>query len=307
MRFEEIRDGILLMLWGFFLKMVIADRIAIFVDTVYGNYNEYGGWYLIIATLLFAVQIYCDFGGYSTIAMGAAGILGIHLMENFNAPYLSRSCQEFWNRWHISLSSWFRDYLYIPLGGNRKGVIRKYLNLMIIFFCSGLWHGAAYTYVIWGLLNGLYQVVGAMLKPLRNLLVKLLHLDRESIGHQILSMFVTFVLIDFSWIFFRADTLNDALAIIRNIFTASNPWVLFDNSLFKCGLDQRNFHLLLVMILVLFVVDIFNYNGVRLREVIAEQDFWFRWLVISVAIVAILLLGTWGPSYNEATFIYFQF
>ena len=306
-RFEEIRDGILLMLWGFFLKMVIADRIAIFVDTVYGNYNEYGGWYLIIATLLFAVQIYCDFGGYSTIAMGAAGILGIHLMENFNAPYLSRSCQEFWNRWHISLSSWFRDYLYIPLGGNRKGVIRKYLNLMIIFFCSGLWHGAAYTYVIWGLLNGLYQVVGAMLKPLRNLLVKLLHLDRESIGHQILSMFVTFVLIDFSWIFFRADTLNDALAIIRNIFTASNPWVLFDNSLFKCGLDQRNFHLLLVMILVLFVVDIFNYNGVRLREVIAEQDFWFRWLVISVAIVAILLLGTWGPSYNEATFIYFQF
>ncbi len=147
---DSFREGILLMLWCYFLKVVLADRIAIFVDTVYGGYNNYPGMYLTIATLLFSVQIYCDFGGYSTIAIGTARILGIELMDNFNAPYLSSSVSEFWRRWHISLSSWFRDYLYIPLGGNRKGSVRKNLNLMIVFLVSGLWHGAQWTYVIWG-------------------------------------------------------------------------------------------------------------------------------------------------------------
>lgn len=154
--FDSFRDGILLMLWGYFMKVVLADRIAVFVDTVYGDFETYTGVYLIVATILFAVQIYCDFSGYSVIAMGAAEILGIRLMENFNAPYLSVSVAEFWRRWHISLSSWFRDYLYIPLGGNRKGKMRKYINLLITFGVSGLWHGADWSYVIWGLLNGVW-------------------------------------------------------------------------------------------------------------------------------------------------------
>lgn len=148
--YDSAREGALLMLWGYFLKLVLADRIAIFVDTVYGDYVNYGGWYLVMATALFAVQIYCDFGGYSVIAMGAAKILGISLVENFDAPYLSKSVSEFWRRWHISLNSWFRDYLYIPLGGSRKGTMKKYLNLMIVFLVSGLWHGAQWTFVIWG-------------------------------------------------------------------------------------------------------------------------------------------------------------
>lgn len=148
--FETMRDGVFLMLWGYFLKVVLADRIAIFVDTVYGDFTRYGGYYLVVATLLFSVQVYCDFYGYSTIAMGASEILGIHLMENFDAPYLSRSVSEFWRRWHISLSSWFRDYLYIPLGGNRKGKLRKHINLMIVFLLSGLWHGSKWSFVAWG-------------------------------------------------------------------------------------------------------------------------------------------------------------
>ena len=135
-------DGLLLMIWGYFLKLVIADRIAIFVDNVYANVDIYDGRYLLLASVLFAFQIYCDFAGYSTIAIGAAEVMGFELMENFNSPYLSQSVAEFWRRWHISLSSWFKDYLYIPLGGNRKGKIRKYINIMIVFLVSGLWHGA---------------------------------------------------------------------------------------------------------------------------------------------------------------------
>lgn len=150
---QRVKDGLLLMIWGGFQKIVIADRVAIVVDTVFNNFPEYGGMYIVVASILFAVQIYCDFAGYSTIAIGAAKVMGFALMENFNAPYFSTSVSEFWRRWHISLSSWFKDYLYIPLGGNRKGKLRKYINLMIVFIVSGLWHGAEWSFVIWGALN----------------------------------------------------------------------------------------------------------------------------------------------------------
>lgn len=153
--FQRVKDGILLMLWGFFQKIIIADRAAIVVDTIFNNYSSYGGIYIIFAVILFAFQIYCDFAGYSGIAIGAAKVMGFELMENFKSPYLSKSISEFWRRWHISLSSWFRDYIYIPLGGNRKGTLRKYINLMIVFLLSGLWHGANWTFVIWGALNRL--------------------------------------------------------------------------------------------------------------------------------------------------------
>ena len=304
---DRIRDGVLLMLWGYFLKVVLADRIAIVVDAVYNDPATYGGWYLIVATVLFAFQIYCDFAGYSTIAIGAAGILGIDLMENFNAPYLARSVGEFWRRWHISLSSWFRDYLYIPLGGNRKGKIRKYFNLMIVFLVSGLWHGASWHYVAWGGLNGLYQVVGETTKPMRDKAVKALGLHRESLGHRLLQMLITFVLVDFAWIFFRADGFITGLRIIKSIATVHNPWVLFDGSLYKCGIDQKNFHLMVVCIAVLLTADICKYHGVCIYEVISKQDVWVRWLVFSISVCFILLVGVWGPGYNAANFIYFQF
>ena len=157
--FNRALNGFLLMLWGFFLKIVLADRIAIFVDTIYENYEKYPGAYLLIATILFALQIYCDFAGYSTIAIGASEILGISLMENFDAPYLSTSVGQFWRRWHISLTSWFKDYLYIPLGGNRKSKIGGYINLLVVFLLTGIWHGAAWTFIIWGLLNGILRIL----------------------------------------------------------------------------------------------------------------------------------------------------
>ncbi len=305
--FEKARDGLMLMIWGYFLKLCLADRIAIFVDTVYGKYQTFSGWYIVVATMLFAVQIYCDFYGYSTIAMGAAEILGVDLMENFDAPYLSTSVADFWRRWHISLTSWFRDYLYIPLGGSRKGKIRKYLNKMAVFLISGLWHGANLTFVVWGGLNGIYQVIGEATKPLRDRFVKMCRLNRRSMGHKILQGLITFVLVDFSWIFFRAGGFRKALSMIRAMAGNNNPWILLDGSLYTCGLDSKNFGLMIVMILVLLVADIFRRKGIKVREAIASQDYWCRCLILVFAICFILVFGIWGSGYDAAGFIYFQF
>lgn len=305
--FGRARDGFLLMLWGYFLKLVMADRIAVFVNTVYGDIESYGGFYLVIASMLFAVQIYCDFSGYSIIAKGAAQILGIELMENFDAPYLATSVADFWRRWHISLTSWFKDYLYIPLGGSRKGKLRKYLNKLIVFLVSGLWHGASISFVVWGGLNGIFQIVGEILMPVRNRMVEILHLNRESLGHKIINIIGTFVLVDFAWIFFRADSFGQAIAVIKSIFTVHNPWILFNNALFECGLDEKNFYLMLIGIGIMIFADACKTKGIIVRQVILQQDAWFRWIAVAVIITAILTFGVWGPAYNEAEFIYFQF
>lgn len=306
-QYDAMRDGFLLMIWGYFLKVVVADRIAIVVDTVYKYPELFTGCYLIVATILFAVQIYCDFAGYSIIAMGAAEMLGFRLMENFDAPYLADSVADFWRRWHISLSSWFRDYLYIPLGGNRKGKLRKYLNLMIVFATSGLWHGASLHYVVWGCLNGFYQIIGAELMPVRNFIVERLHLHRDSLAHRAYKITFTFLLIAFALLFFRAERLTTAFVIIKNMVSCWNPWILFDGSLYTLGLNRQNFQLMLVCILVLLIADLLKYKKVCVRAVILKQDFWFRCAVVVVSVTLILLLGIWGGGYDASTFIYFQF
>lgn len=304
---DSLRDGCLLMLWGYFLKVVLADRIAVFVDAVYGDFETYTGVYLIVATLLFAVQIYCDFSGYSVIAMGTAEILGIRLMENFDAPYLSTSVAEFWRRWHISLSGWFRDYLYIPLGGNRRGRLRKYGNLLITFGVSGLWHGANWTYVIWGLLNGFYQIAGDLLAPLKRKAAAFMEIKEDSLSHRCIRTVTTFFLVDLAWVFFRADTAFHALRIIRRMFTAKNHWVWFDGSLYECGLNRQNFSLMVWGIALLFVVDICKCRGIRIRETVAKQDCWAQLLIVIAALFVLLLFGVWGAGYDAANFIYFQF
>lgn len=305
--YEKCREGFLLMLWGFFMKLVIADRAAIVVNTVYNNYVRYPGMYLVVATVLFAFQIYCDFAGYSTIAMGAAKILGFELMENFDCPYFAKSVAEFWRRWHISLSSWFRDYLYIPLGGNKKGKLRKYFNIMVVFITSGLWHGAQWSFVAWGGINGAYQIIGDRLKPVRDRLDKIFRLNRQSFGHKLFKVVGTFALVDFAWIFFRANRFRDAFRIIKSMLKVHNWWVLFDNSLFKLGLDWKNFMLLLLAIAILLAADVFKYKGIKVRKVILKQELWFRWLLYIAVIAGILIFGIWGPGYDASSFIYFQF
>ncbi len=305
--YVKARDGLFLMVWGFFLKIVVADRIAMFVDTVYGDYNRFPGWFIIIATLLFAVQIYCDFYGYSTIAMGAAGMLGIDLMENFDAPYLSVTVAEFWRKWHISLTSWFKDYLYIPLGGSRKGVVRKYLNKLIVFLVSGLWHGANFTFVIWGALNGVYQVIGELLMPIRERICKVLHISRKFFLLRFVQMIITFVLIDFSWIFFRAGTLGDAFNMIGSIFNAENFDIFTNGALYHCGLNEKNFVLMLICIVILLIADTFKHFGISVRYYIQKAPYIVRCLALIIAICFILVFGIWGSGYDAANFIYFQF
>ena len=304
---ENVKQGLLLMGWGYFCKMVIADRIAIFVDTVYGDYVTYGGWYIVVATILFAFQIYCDFAGYSTIAIGAAQIMGFRLMDNFASPYCAISVPDFWKRWHISLTSWFRDYLYIPLGGNKKGTIRKYVNKLIVFLVSGFWHGARWSYVVWGGLNGLLIVLSEIVAPIKRTLKNRLRWKEEAASNKVLQAVITFILVDFTWIFFRAPGTKDAFKMIQSMLTARNFEIFFNNSLYNLGLDRRNFWLAIVTIIVLMVVDLLHNRGISIRAWLQTQNRWFRWLVYIVLFEAILLFGIWGVGYDQSAFIYFQF
>ena len=302
---QRVRDGLMLMLWGMFEKVVIADRVSMLVTYVYDNYTTLPGGAVILATVLFAVQIYCDFGGYSDIAIGAAQVLGFRLMENFHRPYLSRSAGEFWHRWHISLSTWFRDYLYIPLGGNRKGTARKYLNVMITFLTSGLWHGASWNFVVWGGLNGGYQVAGALLKPWRERVCSRLHINRETFAWRCVQTVFTFCLIDFAWLFFRASSFSAALGMIAH--TVTHMTAFGTDMLFTWGLEKPDFLVALAAIAVLILADVLREKYGSLRENIGRQRLPVRWLIYFAGVFAIVIFGIYGPGYAESQFIYFQF
>lgn len=209
--------GMRQMLWGYFMKVVVSDRLAIYVNAVYNNAPHHNGSSLILATVFFAFQIYCDFGGYSNIAIGAAKVMGFRLMTNFHQPYASRSIAEFWHRWHISLSTWFKDYLYIPLGGNRRSPCRNAFNVMTTFLVSGLWHGADWTFVIWGGLNGAFQVAGKTAEPMRKRCRSLLRISDDAAFLKLFNTTVTFLLICLAWIFFRANTVSDAFLILSRL------------------------------------------------------------------------------------------
>ena len=308
-RFEADRavKGLLLMLWGYFMKIVIADRVAIIVDQVYNYYGSYQGAIPIFATILFAVQIYCDFNGYTTIAIGSAQVLGFSLMQNFRQPYLSFSVAEFWRNWHISLTSWFRDYIYFPLGGSRCSRWKRYRNILIVFLVSGLWHGAAWTYVIWGGLNGVFQIIGDVLKPAREKALQTLHINTKSFGYHMVQLLITFVLVDFAWIFFRAPTMKVAFDIIRNSFTVWNPWVLFDGTLYTLGLERVDFWVMMASLAVLLGVDILHARNISIRDSLLRQPTAVRWAVYYGALLSILIFGVYGPAYDATSFIYFQF
>lgn len=306
-QWRRVKSGLLLMAFGFFQKMVIADRLAILVDQIYNNYRVYEGVEIALATVCFAFQIYCDFASYSNIAIGAARVMGFRLMENFNVPYFSTSVTEFWRRWHISLSTWLRDYLYIPLGGNRKGTLRKYINLMAVFLVSGLWHGANWHFVVWGGLNGLYQIVGSVTKPLRDKVVEVLHIDRNQFSHRLLSGTFTFLLISFAWLFFRADGLITGLNMVHRMFLTFNPWIFFDGTLYTFGLGRKDFTVLWVAALIMLVFSVCKYRGISLGEALEKQGIWFRWCVYFAGIFFILIFGVYGPNAGESAFIYFQF
>lgn len=297
LNYYNFQKGLLWMLYGYFLKIVVADRLGIFVDNVYNNLEIFNGLYYLAATFLFAIQIYCDFYGYSLLAKGAAQILGIELMDNFNTPYLSISIADFWRRWHISLSSWFRDYLYIPLGGNRKGKIRKYINILIVFSCSGLWHGASITYVIWGLLNGIYQIIEDLFNSIKNNL-KI---------NKYIKIVITFVLVCSTWVFFRANSINDSVYIYKKIFDIQNYKFTENGFLYYTGIDFPNFIVISICIIILISIDYLRNIGIKVNELILKRNDFVIGIIMSLSIVFILLFGIWGPEYNVSSFIYFNF
>lgn len=296
--YDRIRDGFLLMVWGYFQKLVIADRASILVDNVINNYANYGFFEISIAVFLFAFQIYCDFGGYTNIARGAAKVMGFELMHNFKQPYLATSIKEFWRRWHISLTSWFTDYLYIPLGGNRKGEIRKYINIIIVFAVSGLWHGASWSFVVWGLLHATYQVAEAIIKKFTNSDKKV----SETISAKIRNVIITFLFVDFAWIFFVSNGLKNALRLIRQMFT-----VFQTTDFYELGLDRGNWFMLNFGLITLLIVDILHEKKISIYECVANQEIWFRWLLYFTLLWITIMFGIYGPEYDTSTFIYFQF
>ena len=306
--YKQITNGLIYMLYGFFLKLVIADRIAILVDHVWDEWYLYGGIELIVAMLGFALQIYCDFSSYSTIAIGAAQVMGFELMENFNAPYFATSIKEFWRRWHISLSTWFRDYVYIPLGGNRKSKVRKYINLMITFLLSGLWHGASWNYVVWGGIHGFYQIMGELTSPIRKKIYPLIGIKKDTAFYRAGSMLCTFLLTSFAWIFFRSTGLHAAVSFCINIVRMWNPWVIFDGTLLSLGLSLYEWNILLVALLVLILTDYVRVKKhMRIDQYLEEQGAFCKILAIIFLCVYIFIFGIYGGGYDASQFIYFQF
>lgn len=302
--YDRVKSGLLLMIWGYFQKVFIADRLSVLVKTVYDKPSDYKGFEIVIATVFFAFQLYCDFSAYSDIARGAAEVLGFRLSKNFERPYFSKSIKEFWRRWHITLCSWFKDYLYIPLGGNRRGKPRYYINVLIVFLVSGLWHGAAINFIIWGGLHGLYQIIGDILKPFRKKITEILNIKTNVFSYKLLQVLTTFALVDFAWIFFRANSFHDAEILIGNMISF-NPWIFTNGGIYKLGLDSKDFTMAVIGISIVLIANLMQRNG-SMREKVSNQNPVFRWVMYVTAILVILIFGIYG-GYSAQQFIYFQF
>jgi len=294
--YDRTKNGLILMSWGFFKKIVVADRLAILVNHIYNSPHDYQGLPLIIATYFFSFQIYCDFSGYSDIAIGAAQVMGIDIMNNFRQPYFSQSIREFWRRWHISLSTWFKDYFYISLGGNRVNRQRWLYNIFITFLISGLWHGANWTFVFWGSLHGFFLIFAILTSKYRKAVHNFFRLSDNSIIKKGISILITYHLIAFAWIFFRANSISDAFYIVLNLFSNFNFKIL------HWGLDMFEFKIALASIFLVLTVDFLQLHK-NIIETLHNKNKFFRWGIYYLMVMSILLFGKFG----EAQFIYFQF
>ena len=309
-KYEGVSAGLKLMAWGMLKKVVIADRLALFVNSAYTSPASVEGITLLLATVFFAFQIYCDFSGYTDIAIGAAKVMGFDLVKNFNRPYISQSVAEFWKRWHISLSSWFRDYVYIPLGGNRVSVPVWTLNILITFLISGLWHGANWTFVIWGLLNGIYIVVGRATEKVRALLCARIGLTSRVGWHRAVKILTTFVLVNIGWVFFRAGTVQDAFYIIKKIIFEGGAWCarvvqnfrspdvilgMGGKVLADFGLDAYQLLLAFLSIGVLLLVE----SALRERtfpELSGAWPVFARWSLYYAVVMIVICFGVFNRS-----------
>jgi alginate O-acetyltransferase complex protein AlgI len=291
---ERVFSGLKIMLWGLFKKIVIADRLSLYVNAVYGNAANEQGMPLLLATIFFSFQIYCDFSGYSDIAIGAAKVMGFDLMTNFRRPVFAKSTAEFWKRWHISLSGWFKDYVYLPMGGNKGTFLKWMFNIMVVFLISGLWHGANWTFIIWGGINGFYLIFGSVTRKYRTQLNSIAGIDKYPGALLFFQISGTFLLITFSRIFFRAASVTEALTIVTKIFS-------FSGSVFTYSLSVIGYSFFAIFILLMVELKKEFYTGPYTLS--ANTNFWIRSSYYSILVILILILGV----FDGRTFIYFQF
>jgi alginate O-acetyltransferase complex protein AlgI len=291
--YNRMRTAFFLMAWGFFQKVVIADRLSLYVDPVFNHPGDFNGLNICIATLFFCFQIYCDFSAYTDIARGAAHMMGFNLIKNFNQPYHAVTVTEFWSRWHMSLSTWFKDYLYIPLGGNRGTAFRTYRNLAIVFIVSGLWHGASWAFVVWGALHGVYVIAERIFAK------------QYQLVPAAAKRLITFGLVWFAWIFFRATSLTDATLLISRAFnfTAENSFKLGFFKFKTYDISKENIVLSFLMIMVLLGINTIQYRYKNLSEKIFSLPFYARWSIYYMLLFMILQYGV----FTKNSFIYFQF
>lgn len=301
---NRFMKGIQLIIWGFFLKFMIANKASVIVDTVFNNDTAYRGLYVLIAGILYSFQLYADFQSCVCLSQGAAQLFGIKLIDNFNHPYFSVSIKDFWRRWHISLSSWLRDYIYIPLGGSRKGRFQKYVNLVITFAVSGIWHGASWKYLFWGLMHAMYQIAGDLTNGIQKKVYNLLHMPMESKLCILIRRFITFYFVMLAWIIFRADSLRSGVNMILSMFTLHNPWILFDDSLFRLGLNQKECEVLCLSLLILLAISSLQEKGVIIRDWFNRQCLVVRWGVYLCVLCGIWVFGTYGYGFDANDFIY---
>ena len=299
--YTRVTNGLKLMAWGLFQKVVIADRLALVADNVFDHSYNFHGLSLAVGMVFFTFQIYCDFSGYSDIAIGTAQVMGFTLMRNFERPYLSRSIPEFWRRWHISLSTWFKDYLYISLGGNRVTIPRWYFNIFIVFLISGLWHGANWTFVAWGALHGIYMVAFNIYEPVKNKLPEKL---RSTTLFKVTGTVFTFLLVAIAWTFFRAKRIGIAIYIIINLFKNWH-FSLYSIRNTMVDLNLTVSDILFSVSLILFLISVHYYQEKigSLTRMINSKPAIIRWSVYYTVIIALIFFGV----YKDRQFIYFQF
>lgn len=284
---KNIYIGFMLILYGFFQKLVIADLIAVGVNNVYGNLGKFTGLPLFFTVFLYSFQIYFDFCSYSNIALGCGKLFGYDLINNFKSPYFADSIKAFWSRWHISLSTWFKEYLYIPLGGNRCSTYRIYFNLMIVFLASGLWHGTSYTYIIWGFIHGMYQIIERIIN--------------RKCKFKIVNVLITFVLVTFAWIFFRANSLSDAFYVFCNMFDLNLKNILVQIK--SIGFDNFDLLIMLFGISFVLIIEYFFRNKDLLSELYSKQNI-IKYIIFLIIFFVVIIFGCYGPGFNNSEFIY---
>lgn len=306
--YERVCHGMQLFLWGGAVKVILADRLAVLANELLSNPVKYTGFELFVGVILYTLQIYCDFSAYSDMAVGTARILGFDILQNFTRPYFAETISEFWSRWHRSLSFWLRDYLYVPLGGSRKGLVRKHVNLGIVFLVSGIWHGTGWNFIVWGLLYAVYYVCSGLTRNTRTDFWNKRKIRTDRWDVRFLRKVSTFLMVAFAWIFFYASDLNAAVEILQSMFRFNNVGILFSANAFHVGgMVGKDWIVLGVGLLVLLFVDFLREKKIQLCRVIDAQSIVVRWTVYIGLMTAVLIFGVYGPGYEAQAFIYQAF